>query len=296
MGPFLAAGLARDEPTILAVGPSCAARLVEATEGRDDLIVLPDTEELRRPAVRLQTLQRTIGVHLAAGAERIRLVSALPTDPDEAPALAWQPWARFEAYLDIAFADLPVWQLCLYDQRTAGPLALADVERCHTHLATVRDGHQEVVDRPDPVAVLGSLLLLDEPASGPGEPVAELHDPSPGAARHAVQELAGEVGLAADDREGLVSAVSEIVTNARLHGQPPVEVCAWTSPGEVIVSVTDHGVGPTDPAVGLAPVARGAGEGGYGLWIAHQVCRSVTLHRSRGAFTVRMVARTRDRG
>ena len=53
----------------------------------------------------------------------MRLVSGLPVDGPG--ALAWQPWARFEAYLDIAMAERPLWQLCLYDRRTAGDLAIA---------------------------------------------------------------------------------------------------------------------------------------------------------------------------
>lgn len=293
--PFLAAGIARDEPTILAVGPTCAARLTTALEDPDDLIVVPETEAMRRPAVRLQTLRRTIDVHLAAGADGIRLVSALPVDPAEDPALAWQPWGRFEAYLEVAFAGVPLRQLCLYDRRTAGPRALASAARCHHRTLTAGDGHEQEGDRPEPSSLLRSLLLLDEPATGPGAPAAELVDPSPGAARRLVGELAAGLDLDVDDADGLVAATSEIVTNAHLHGRAPVLLCAWRDPHQLVVAVTDHGDGPSDPTVGLAPAERGPGEGGFGLWIAHQVCHAVTLHRADGAFTVRMVARTGNR-
>ena len=154
VAPFLEAGLDRDEPTIVAVGPACAARLEELTpelgRRREDLVVLPESEEMRRPAVRLQTLRRVIDVHLAGGAPRVRLVSALPVDGDAGSALAWQPWARYESLLEVAFADYPLWQLCLFDRRTAGAPALDHALRCHTHLATALDGHLEVTDRPAP--------------------------------------------------------------------------------------------------------------------------------------------------
>jgi anti-sigma regulatory factor (Ser/Thr protein kinase) len=78
------------------------------------------------------------------------------------------------------------------------------------------------------------------------------------------------------------------VTNALVHGRAPVALCAWARPGRAVVTVTDHGGGPTDPTVGLAPVPRAPGEGGFGLWIAHQLCDEVTLHRTEGAFAIRL--------
>ncbi|MEZ5184094.1 MAG: sensor histidine kinase [Acidimicrobiales bacterium] len=290
--PFLAAGIDRDEPTIVAVGSACAEVLLDLAPDRDELIVVPNSEEMRRPAVRLQTLRRAVDVHLAAGAERVRIVSALPADG--ADAVSWQPWARYEAYLDVALVDCPIWQLCLVDERTAGPLALAHALRCHTHLATVRDGHQEVVHRPPPGELLDELLFVDEPATGPGPPLAQLVDPSPTSARHLARDLAAAAQLDGDDADGLVSAVSEIVTNAHLHGRGPVELCAWRAGSEVVVTVTDRGDGPSDPTVGLAPAVRQPGEGGFGLWIASQVCRSVTLHRQPDSFAVRLVACPRE--
>ena len=276
----------------MAVGSACAEVLLDLAPERDALIVVPASEELRRPAVRLQTLRRAVDVHLAAGAERVRIVSALPTTGDD--PVSWQPWARYEAYLDVALVHCPIWQLCLFDERTAGPLALAHALRCHTHLATARDGHQEVADRPPPSELLDELLFVDEPATGPGPPLAQLVDPSPTSARHLARDLAAAALLDGDDADGLVSAVSEIVTNAHLHGRGPVELCAWRADSEVVVTVTDRGDGPSDPTVGLAPAVRRPGEGGFGLWIASQVCRSVTLHRQPGAFAVRLVACPRE--
>lgn len=292
--PFVAAGLAAGEPTILAVGAPCAAQLREAMPEIDELIVLPVSEALRRPALRLQTLRRTIDVHLAAGAERVRVVSSLPVDATDPPAIGWQPWARYEAYLEVAFGGAPVWHLCLYDLRTAGAEALAHAEQVHTHVATVADGHQEVRDRPSPLEVLAPLLTIDAPPDGPGAPVAEVIDPSPAVARRTAAEVAAVTALDEDDREGLVAAVSEVVTNAHRYGRGPVVLCAWRGADEAVVAVTDHGDGPQDPAVGLAPVEREPGEGGFGLWIANQLCRSVTLHRGPGSFTVRLVARSGD--
>ncbi|WP_396135249.1 hypothetical protein [Amycolatopsis sp. A133] len=56
----------------------------------------------------------------------------------------------------------------------------------------------------------------------------------------------------------------------------------------MVVSVHDAGEGPTDPFAGLLPADRTTG--GRGLWIAHQICSQVTLHRDDTGFTARLVA------
>jgi anti-sigma regulatory factor (Ser/Thr protein kinase) len=292
--PFLTAGLQRGEPTILAVGEPCAERLRRVVADHDDLIIVPATESLRRPAVRLQTLQRAVGVHLAAGASRVRIVSALPIEAElDHASRAWQPWVRYEAYLNVAFADLPVWHLCLHELEHLPPEVRDAVLGAHTHVATVRDGHAINRDQRPPRDLLERFLVLDGAPNEDRPAAIELHDPTPGSARRAIAEVVEQTDLAAEDGEGLVSSVSEIVTNAIVHGRPPVMLCAWRSPDEVTVTITDHGGGPTDPTVGLAPADRAPGEGGFGLWIAHQLCREVTLHRAGDAFSVRLVASNR---
>jgi anti-sigma regulatory factor (Ser/Thr protein kinase) len=121
-------------------------------------------------------------------------------------------------------------------------------------------------------------------------PRVELDAPTPVRARAAVRELADESGLTDQARDGLVGAVSEIVTNALAYGRPPVHLAAWPDGGRVVVAVTDCGEGPTEQLRLDAPPARPQGEGGFGLWIARQSCREVTMGRHDGGFTVRLVS------
>jgi hypothetical protein len=48
----------------------------------------------------------------------------------------WDGWARYEAAVNRAYAEFPLWGLCAYDTRiTPGPV-LDDVARTHPYFAT----------------------------------------------------------------------------------------------------------------------------------------------------------------
>lgn len=123
-------------------------------------------------------------------------------------------------------------------------------------------------------------------------PAMDLTDPQPVEARHATRRLLAGAELDGEARDDLVSAVSEVTTNAALHGEPPVRVLGWVSPVEAVVTITDSGDGPADPEAGLFPARRDPGEGGFGLWLAHQLCSEVVMGRHHRGFTVRLVARS----
>jgi hypothetical protein len=84
--------------------------------------------------------------------------------------------------------------------------------------------------------------------------------------------------LAAEDVGDLVLAVSEAVANAYRHGRPEVRLRIWRGDDRIVVTVTDSGAGPKDPFAGLMPMGDGA-DGGLGLWLVHQTCSHVAMHR-----------------
>jgi anti-sigma regulatory factor (Ser/Thr protein kinase) len=81
-----------------------------------------------------------------------------------------------------------------------------------------------------------------------------------------------------------------VATNGLRHGEPPVTVRAWVSPGRFVCTVTDRGAGFDDPFAGYV---RGGGEdlpeGRLGLWLARQLCDEVTTSRTPEGFTARLV-------
>jgi len=97
--------------------------------------------------------------------------------------------------------------------------------------------------------------------------------------------------VSGENVSGLMLAVTEALSNGVVHGRAPTRLRLWTAPDRIVATVTDQGPGPVDPLVGLVPVApAGAGIGGQGLWLAHQMCSYVTLENDAMGFTVRMVA------
>jgi anti-sigma regulatory factor (Ser/Thr protein kinase) len=193
------------------------------------------------------------------------------------PAVALAGWATFDVTLartppmgDAASVQVDGRALEFIDHR--GMLVLERHARMAGRVVTLRT---------DSAALhrLADLLSLE---------AVELGDPSPAASRHAIGDLARDMSLGRDRIDDFLLGVNEVVTNARLHATPPVVVRAWGTPGRVVVAVNDPGKGPEDPFAGLLPPESSVREGGFGLWITHQVCPETAMEVSEDGFTVRL--------
>jgi anti-sigma regulatory factor (Ser/Thr protein kinase) len=123
-------------------------------------------------------------------------------------------------------------------------------------------------------------------------PAVELVDPSPATARATVAGFARHHRLPPGEVDNLVFAVHEAVTNALIHGRPPMLLRLWAGPDRVMVTVTDTGRGPSDPLVGLLPPdsLNGPGLGPrLGLWLTHQLVDVAHRHHADG-YTIRLAA------
>lgn len=283
--PFVEAGVAAREPTVVACGPHNTAVLRDALVSVDGVTFVPGGEQYRRPASAIAAYRRRFGEYVAAGAAQIRVVGDVPHPGTGDP---WEWWARYEATVNVAYDGFPLWGLCPYDTRTTPAAVLDDVARTHPFVATT-DGLHTPNPRFEPP---GRFLAARSSAPDPMEsstPAIELVDPSPAVARHAVALVAREAGIDERAAGGLLTSVSEVVTNALVHGRPPSCLRAWATAGRVVVAVSDTGHGPADPFVGLLPVDVDRRDGGLGLWLAHQLCDDVTFAIDEAGFTVRLV-------
>jgi len=174
--------------------------------------------------------------------------------------------------------------MCLYDTRITPVDVVTDVLRTHPYLATADGRHLANDCFEDPVTFLTQRPPAAADPLETSAPVAELVDPAPSAVRRVLREVCLDAARIGD----FLIAVSEAVVNAQMHSRPPVRVRVWTAPDRLLVSVTDPGRGPGDPFIGLQPVDD-ASEGGFGLWIAHQLCSHVTMSRDVDGFTIRLV-------
>ncbi|HVL02833.1 MAG TPA: sensor histidine kinase, partial [Acidimicrobiales bacterium] len=284
VAPFLDEGVAAGEPTLAALGDAHAELMRSQLAVPAGVTFLPGSVRYDRPAASIKADHELFARHVAAGADSIRVVVEMPEAGVDA---SWDGRARYEAAANRAFESFPLWGLCAYNLRTTPPDVVDDVERTHPFITTA-DGCRLQNDRYEDPATFLANRPRGEPDPLEGElPPLELVGPSPAVARHAVTEMSGRTNLSSGEVDDMIVAVSEVVTNAILHGRPPATVRVWAAPDRMVVTVHDLGPGPSDPFVGLVPTARAGGEGGFGLWIAHQLCRRVTLDADDDGFTVR---------
>lgn len=292
VGSFLGEGAACGEPTLAALSQRHTALVRSSLPTTAGITFQPSESHYARPAAIIKAAQEVFAGHVAAGADHIRVVGEVPHPGVGQP---WEGWARYEAAVNRAFADFPLWALCPYDLRTTPPDVVEDVVRTHPHITTVDRVRLHSDRYEDP-----GTFLARRPRSQPDPlesdpPVLQLVHPRPADARHALAELSRDTGMGAGEVNDLIVAASEVVTNAILYGGVPATLRAWAGPRRLVVTVHDPGPGPSDPMVGLVPTNKRDGGGGLGLWIAHQLCRRVTLDCDADGFTVRLVAGTAPR-
>jgi anti-sigma regulatory factor (Ser/Thr protein kinase) len=282
--PFVQDGLNAGEPVVAAFAAENQALLRKALPRTAKITFIDGDVQYARPANAVGEYSRMMAEFVAAGAEQVRVAGDVPHPGLGVP---WDWWARYEAAANVVYAGFPMWGLCPYDTRTTPDEVLGHVRRSHPHIATAGGDIVNPEFRPQD-AVPGRAWSDPIEATSP---VLVLVDPLPSTARAAVAVAGRLTGLSDDDTSGLMLAVSEVLSNGIVHGRGPTRVRLWTGPDRVVVTVTDQGVGPADPYVGLMPVLPASeGLGGQGLWLAHQLCSYMTMQRDAMGFTVRMVA------
>lgn len=86
-------------------------------------------------------------------------------------------------------------------------------------------------------------------------------------------------------------AVGEVTTNVVEHGGGYGELMLWRHPGKLVCQVRDEGPGFDDLQAGTqAPAGRATG--GYGLYLARQLCDGVEIASQPGDTTVCLILHT----
>jgi anti-sigma regulatory factor (Ser/Thr protein kinase) len=293
--PFLEQGLQAAEPTLVALNDR-ASTMLRSALGSSALVFLGGRDRSHNPASTIMHHRELVTGHVAGGARHVRVLGEVPHLGHGSP---WEWWARYEAAVNHAFAEFPLWNVCPYDLRITPAEVVEDVTRTHPWMTADDGAHVANPRYEDPE----KFLLGRAPVPDPLEaevPRVDLLDPAPGAARRAVRGCADPGLAAAIDVDDVVLCVNEAITNALVHGRSPVRLRVWSSPHRLVVLVADGGAGPGDPFVGLLPTVRpeavSTGSAGLGLWMAHQMCSHLTFDRDGGGFAVRMVFDAADRG
>ncbi|SER11096.1 sensor histidine kinase [Actinokineospora terrae] len=278
--PFLAEGVERGDAVVIALDPARADLVLAELDRPDAVTTLPAGGQYARPALSIKSYC-DLFTTLLDGVGAVRVLGALPPAAMEQE---WDVWSRYEAAVNRAFDRFPVSTMCTYDTRELAPEVVADVLSTHPLLADPRGDHPRNPAFVDPSSFLRRPQRAEPLPVQFTAPAVDLVDPMPATARAALHAVRTVAPAALDD---LVVSVSEVVTNAHTHGTAPIHLRAWTEPAHMVVTVHDAGPGPTDPFAGLIPTPSPRG-GGYGLWIAHQLCTHVLHTHDTTGFTVRL--------
>lgn len=192
---------------------------------------------------------------------------------------------RYEALLNLAFADTPSFRLlCPYDAAALDDSVLEEALRSHPLV------HERGDERPSGryrglEEIAGSFTdpLADPPATAREMPFTRdsLDD-----VRGRVSGFAQQAGLPGERAAELVSAVNEVATNSVLYGGGEGLLRLWTGAEWLLCEIADRG-SIADPLAGRRP-PKPEQRGGRGLWIANQLCDLVQVRSSSGGTVVRL--------
>ena len=283
LAPFVADGVSAGDQVCVVSRPSNMDLLRDAI-GPDggQVSYIDATEWYSTPARTIAGYHRTIRAARAAGAARIRVVGEVEFGDTEAEHAAW---TRYESILNAAFADDPAWIICPYDARRLPARVVEDARRTHSHDAVEpgAPGHNKAF--VDPHMFVAPLPLVMR-----GAVVAEIEFALDCDLRQ-VRKVAGragtEAGLSAERAAELVIVVSELATNALVHGRSPARLRACRDDRALTLEVSDGGDNGLEPMAGFRPPVRNT-VGGVGLWISRQLADHLEIVPEPNGTTVRI--------
>ena len=283
MSAFVRGAVAADEPILVVVGARKIEALGEELDGDADAVLFADMADVGANPARIIPAWREFVDERALGGRPVRGIGE-PIYPERGPAEMVE-CHRHESLLNLAFADAPgFWLVCPYDTH-ALDAAVIEAAR-HTHPYVVADGAARVSP------LYQGLEAVAEPFADP------LPDPPPHAdefdvsldalagARRLVQRHAARAQLSAERTLDLLVAVNEIATNSVRHGGGRGRMLLWRDRDALVCEVRDVGR-IHQPLVGRERPQRGQ-VGGYGVWLANQLCDLVQVRAFGSGGAVRL--------
>jgi anti-sigma regulatory factor (Ser/Thr protein kinase) len=270
MAPIVRTAAGRGDKVFVAAKRASIDALRAELGGVADGVELHDTLDWHpRPVHRLMAVERMIA-ELPPGSRLLALGEPVWTGSEAVR----REWARYESTINVALADAPLRFVCLYD-RSELPEAI---------LGYALGTHPEVVDgaavRPCAAFEPPEQFVRRLDAAGAAPPGRDHHDIAfdgdPHVFRGLLADLALECGMSADRADELVLAANEVVTNAVVHGEPPISARCWVADGDFVCEIADGGRGVADPFAGWALPPPGA-EGGWGLALARRICDALEV-------------------
>jgi anti-sigma regulatory factor (Ser/Thr protein kinase) len=287
--PFLLEGLAAGDAAVIATSGATADVLRDAVGADPRVHVLErgDVYRARTPTA-ITTFRELAEQRASEGVARVRVVGEVDFGPTERD---WLEWQRYEAVINEALADWPLWGLCVFDARRLPDVLLDSALHTHRHVVTAK-GREENPRFTDPADYLRTLPVPEEPLEASTPRLHASHVADFIGLRRAVSAELATAEAPADLVQDFLLAVDEMTSNAVRHGGHPVGLRLWIGDDRVVCTITDGGTGWDDPFAGYGP-AHGddLSRGGMGLWLARQLCDHVDITSGPDGALVRLTLR-----
>ncbi len=287
--PVLEANLAAGKPVLMVVGRHTEPVVRGALGARaDDLEWRAPDAFYRRLGLAFESFRQYLQQQHAAG-RSVHVVAEpdVASDP-EAPVDRAAAYLTYESICNEAYAAYGCAVTCVWDSRRHPTLVIENVRSLHDHEIT------DAGPRPNPWYVGPTQYLqgragveMPPPPATVDIGVALLDVDDLSQVRSAVAEWSREGGFADRAIGDVVTAVSEVATNALMHGAPPVRLRGWRHGQTLVVQVGDAGGRPIPPDAGYRHPGDSAGRG-LGLWLARQMADLLTTHTVAGRTSVRL--------
>jgi anti-sigma regulatory factor (Ser/Thr protein kinase) len=271
-------GLARGEPTLVALPGDEASLIAEQLDGEPGELECADiTTTGRNPARLIPEVRAFIDKH----ADQRVLVVGEACWPQRSAAELREA-TRHEALMNLAFAGSKATITCAYDITRLPPSAITDATWTHP----------EYLASGQPVTGPGHLPRWDVPSDcdrplppAPAGAEGLVYDTDLAPVRRMVERHAGGSMLTPDRVADLVLAASEVAANTLDHTKSGGTFKVWRDGDEIICEVHDRGW-ITDPLAGR--IRRGPDGRGHGLYLVNQVCDLVEVRTGPAGTTIRM--------
>jgi anti-sigma regulatory factor (Ser/Thr protein kinase) len=281
MSAFIRDGVAAGEPTLVVVSAAKIERLRAELGADTEGVLFADMADVGANPGRIIPAWRDFVSAHAPGGHPLRGIGE-PIYPERSECELVE-CHRHEALLNLAFADTPsFWLVCPYDTEALPAEVIATSRRTHPSVVTDGVAHDSALfDGLDAVAAPFADPLSEPPATAQ---TVEIRLEALGAVRRFI--AAHATVLSPERAQDLLLAVNELATNTVRHGGGRGVLRVWREPGARICEVRDAGrierplVGRERPRLGQV--------GGYGLWLANQLCDLVQVRAFASGSAVRL--------
>jgi anti-sigma regulatory factor (Ser/Thr protein kinase) len=277
--PFIADAVAAGEPIMVAVGAHKIDLLRSRLGAAAEHVLFANMAEVGANPARIIPAWRDF-VDANGGPGRPMRGIGEPIWAERSPTELVECQCH-EALLNTAFAGAAGFHLlCPYDTTQLDGEVIAEAERSHPFVAGAASGAY----RGDDAVPQFAQRMPDPPAEAAVHPIT--HESLPELRAFTTAE-AERAGLARGRTHDLVLAVHEIATNSLRHGGGRGELRVWPDDDALICEVRDRGRIAQQPLVGrVRPELEQSG--GWGLWLANQLCDLVQLRELPEGSVVRL--------